>query len=339
MKNIEEIKKLAEKVNDYWLTQMPESGNCSWERGAYFIGCMAAYRMTGKKEYLDYALKWANDNNWHFYRNGTGKEYRSADCKICSQTYMELMDLVPDCGGTYEHMLKEMDFILNDPECDYWWWVDTIYMSFPVYHMFGVKFNDERYFEKVHKLFVNSRVDRTCYDEEEHMWFRDENYIPSVKLSDSGKKIFWGRGNGWVLGGLARGLMVMPKDWKYYEEYKEVYCDMVDALVKWQQEDGFWRCAITEPEMYDNVPETSATVLISYGIAKGIELGILDKDTYFPYVKKAFEAMCDIALDENGKIGYVQGVAGWPGPVYPETTKDYAVGTFLLLCEEMTKLL
>ena len=83
---MENIKKLAEKINDYWLEQIPESGNCSWERGAYFIGCMAAYRMLGKKDYLDYALKWAQDNNWHFYRNGTGKEYRSADCKICSQT-------------------------------------------------------------------------------------------------------------------------------------------------------------------------------------------------------------------------------------------------------------
>lgn len=337
--NKEQIKQLAEKINDYWLKENSEIGDCSWERGAYFLGCMAAYRMLKKKEYLDYAMRWANDNNWAFYESPNGNSYRNADCKICAQTYIELMDMVPECGGTYDRMLKEMEFILKDPECDYWWWIDTIFMAFPVYHMFGVRFNDERYFEKVHALFNNSRIERNCYDEEEHMWFRDENYLPSVKLTPKGKKIFWGRGEGWVIAGIIRGLEVMPKDMKYYEEYKQIYCDMAAALIKWQQPDGFWRCCVNEPEWFDNIPETSATVLISYAISKGIELGLLDKNVYFPYVQKAFEAMCDIAIDENGRLGYVQDVAGWPGPVYKETTKEYAVGVFLMLCEEMIKLL
>jgi len=41
--------------------------------------------------------------------------------------------------------------------------------------------------------------------------------LPRQDLSRSqeanGAKLFWGRGNGWVLAGLARTLAVMPKDY------------------------------------------------------------------------------------------------------------------------------
>ena len=41
--NKQEITALAEKVNDYWIAQNPAAGKCDWERGAYFLGDMAAY--------------------------------------------------------------------------------------------------------------------------------------------------------------------------------------------------------------------------------------------------------------------------------------------------------
>ncbi len=334
--NTEKIKKLAEKANDYYISQNPECGDCAWQKGAYFIGCMAAYRITGKQSYLDYAFKWAKENNWSFYDDGKDWAYKNADYKICGQTYLELLKIDPN-AGTMQHMLDGMEIVLNDADNDYWWWIDTIYMALPFYHMMGVEMNDSRYFEKVYKLFCNTAYERKLYDTKEHMWFRDENYLFEKKQTPSGKKIFWGRGNGWVIGGIARTLAVLPKDNPHYKEYETIFRDMSEALVKWQMSDGFWRCSIIEPSQY-NVPETSGTVLISYALALGIRLGILEKDVYMPYVTKAFEGLSTIALDENGRLGYVQGVAGWPGPVEKETTMDYAVGTYLLLCEELIKL-
>ena len=113
---------------------------------------------------------------------------------------------------------------------------------------------------------------------------------------------------------------------------------MAAALIKYQRADGFWNCSIIDEDHYGG-PETSATVLISFALAKGLNLGLLDKDTYLPVVIKAYEGMCNLAVGENGRIGYVQGVAGWPGPVHAEGTEDYAYGAFTLLSEELLKLI
>ena len=86
-----EIKALAEKVNDYWIGQNPDVGDCAWERATYFLGNVAAYEILGKKEYLDYALKWAEKNNWEFYKDVTEKRKytTSADSQLCGETWSE----------------------------------------------------------------------------------------------------------------------------------------------------------------------------------------------------------------------------------------------------------
>ena len=47
------------------------------------------------------------------------------------------------------------------------------------------------------------------YDQEEHLFFRDSTYFK--KTEANGKKVFWGRGNGWVMGGLVRMLEYLPR--------------------------------------------------------------------------------------------------------------------------------
>lgn len=332
----DEIKNLMLKVNDYRIAEHPESGDCSWERGAYFIGCLAAYEITGKDEYYQYALKWANDNNWSFYDDHSDWAYKNADYKICGQSYLNLMD-IDSSNGTMEHMIDGMEVVLNDPVNDYWWWVDTIYMALPFYNMMGVRLNDDRYFDKVHALFENAKVERTCYDESMGMWFRDERFLPDKMLTASGKKVFWGRGNGWVIAGIARALEVLPKSNKYYDEYCKIFKEMAAALKEWQQEDGFWRTSIIDPDEFD-MPETSGTVLITYAYMLGINLGILD-ESYMSAVEKGFDGLNKLAVFDDGKIGYVQIVADRPGPVDKNASNDYAIGTYLLLCREIIKYL
>ena len=331
---------LAEKINDYWLLQETDIDGSHWRAGTYFVGCMAAYRMTGKKAYLDAAVKWAQDSQWSFYMNTKHQliptYYKNADNITCAQVYFELLDLLPGCG-TDEKILHDLLLTIEDAESDYWAWCDLIYMGLPTYHLYAGRYHDDRFIEKAHQLFLNIRDERGLYDREAHLWYRDENWLPDKKLTPGGRKVFWGRGNGWVLAGRARGMEFLDKDAKYYEEYQKVFCEMAEALLPWQQEDGMWRCSLIDPKQYD-IPEASATALISYGLAKGIELGVLDREKYLPVVLKAFGVMKSMCIDEEGRLGYVQGVAGWPGPVTPEGTAGYAVGTFILLCEVLQRL-
>src|SRR5258708_4843524 len=46
------------------------------------------------------------------------------------------------------------------------------------------------------------------YDTNEHLFFRDSTYFD--KREANGKKVFWSRGNGWVMGGLVRMLQCLP---------------------------------------------------------------------------------------------------------------------------------
>lgn len=48
------------------------------------------------------------------------------------------------------------------------------------------------------------------YDTKEHLYARDASY--STKTEANGQKMFWRRGNGWVMGGIARTLEYLPKD-------------------------------------------------------------------------------------------------------------------------------
>ena len=66
---------------------------------------------------------------------------------------------------------------------------------------------------------MNTKKERGLYDEQEGLWFRDENYLPDRARTADGKKVFWSRGNGWVFAGLARTLEILPEEHAYYREY------------------------------------------------------------------------------------------------------------------------
>ena len=330
-----EIKTNMEKAADYWTCTRPEAGNCAWERGAYFLGNMAAYEVLKKQAYLDYALQWAQQNDWRFYDD---RDYHTtnADNVLCGETYLTLMEQVPNVG-TDTHMLRSLENMLKDPKSDYWWWVDTIYMALPFYNRMGVRQKDGRYFEKAHALFTDTRRKRGLYDTQRSTVYRDENYLPENARTITGKKVFWSRGNGWVFAGLARTLAVLPKENPYYEEYREVFQNMAQAVARCQQKDGFWRTSLLEPNEY-NMPETSGTALFVLGYALGRRLKVLDA-SYESMVWSGYGALVQEALEADGRLGWVQGVAGWPGVVEKGNSNDYAVGTFLLLSREIIALL
>lgn len=331
---IEEIKQQMEKVNDYWISQTPSSGDCAWERAAYFLGNMAAYEVLKKPEYLQRAIDWANENKWNFYNN-ENLSTTNADNLSCGETYMDLL-LTYHVPGDWEKMKATMRFTAEDPANDYWWWVDTMYMALNFYNRMGLYLQDDRLLEKAWNLFMNSRTERRCYDEDEHLWFRDEDFLPEKARTQSGKKVFWSRGNGWVLAGIARTLRTLPAHYTHYDEYKTIFMDMAEAVCRCQSADGFWRTSLLEPEEFPT-PETSGTALFVLGLLIGVRLGYLGDDALACAVK-GFHALNRVAVEDSGRIGYVQTVALKPGPVKKESTNDYAVGTYLLTCRELVAL-
>ena len=61
---------------------------------------------------------------------------------------------------------------------------------------------------------------------------RDATYIG--KTEKNGQKMFWSRGKGWVMGGLARTLEYLPKDDRARSEVREQLREMSAAVAKIQ---------------------------------------------------------------------------------------------------------
>lgn len=323
---------IAQKVCDYWISQNPEVRDCAWERGVYFLGHLAAYEMTKKEDYVRYAIDWAEKNEWRFYDDAENKTI-NADNLLCGETYFKLMEKY-GVSGTTENMMKTLEYQLLDNKCDYWWWIDAIFMALPFYNMMGKKTGNEKYFEKARRLYLNTRDERNLYDKEEHLWYRDEYFLPEKNREANGEKIFWGRGNGWVFAGLARALDYMGKENKYYREYAEDFINMAKSLKNIQNEDGSYNVSFFDKETYP-YHESSSTVLITLGFYIGLRLNIIGEE-YRVVAEKGFNWLCSTAMSENGRIGWCQDIAGWPAHNVEENlSKDYVVGLYLLVLSEL----
>ena len=76
---------------------------------------------------------------------------------------------------------------------------------------------------------------------------------------------------------------------------------------------------------------------IAYAIAWGINQGYLDRRTYLPIVKKAWQGLVG-AVHPDGKLGNVQAIGASPAKLTAEDNQEYGSGAFLLAGSEMYKL-
>lgn len=172
------------------------------------------------------------------------------------------------------------------------------------------------------------------FDKKENLYYRDERYIGEL---DNGTKIFWGRGNGWVFAGLANVLSELDPKSKEYKYFLKIYKKMAKRLLELQTPQGHWAMSLLGQEFYPT-PETSGSSFFIFGLAWGINNGILDKASYENPVLKGWKAMASY-VTEDGMLGYVQPIGAAPGKAWPDKTEVYGAGAFLSAGSEIYKML
>jgi rhamnogalacturonyl hydrolase YesR len=343
----ENIQAIILKVNNYWQGSNPESGNAFWDNAAYHTGNMAAYFATGNEAYRKYSEKWAQTNEWKGaksnkktswkYTYGETDEYvLFGDWQICFQTYIDLYNLSPD-EKKIARALEVMEYEMSTTNNDYWWWADGFYMVMPVMTKLYKVTGNELYLSKLYDYF--SYAKQLMYDAEAGLFYRDAKYIYPKHKTNNDSKDFWSRGNGWVFAGLAKVLQDLPIADAHRSEYVQVYQQMAEALKNSQQEQGYWTRSLLDEQQAPGY-ETSGTAFFTYGFLWGINNGILEKTLYTATVNKSWNYLSTIALQADGKIGYVQPIgerADQHKNVNAETTANFGVGAFLLAASEMTR--
>lgn len=130
---------------------------------------------------------------------------------------------------------------------------------------------------------------------------------------------------------------------KYYQYLKKDFILMSKAILKCQREDGYWNVSLVCPANYGG-PEMTGTGLFLYGMACGVQQGILPRATYQKAMDKAWKALA-ASVHEDGFIGYNQGTGKDPAAGQPVTFtsvpdfEDYGTGCLLLGAAEYYKLL
>jgi unsaturated rhamnogalacturonyl hydrolase len=345
----EDVLQIIEKVNDYWQSQNPLPGRAFWDIATYHTGNMEAYFITRNEKYLAYSEKWANYNQWMGARSGDKAEWKHTygetddhvlfgDWQACFQTYADLYNLQPD-EKKIARAKEVMEYEMHTSENDYWWWADGLYMVMPVMTKYYKISGDTLYLEKLYDYF--RYADSIMYDSVAGLFYRDSKYVYPAHKSMNGKKDFWSRGDGWVFAALAKVLKDYPIDGMHRNEFISKYKRMAEAIRKAQQPEGYWTRSMLDPD-HSPGPETSGTAFFVYGFLWGINNGLLDEKQYLPTVSKGWSYLTKIALQQGGKIGYVQpiGEKAIPGQIVDkDSTASFGVGAFLLAACEMYRYL
>ena len=105
---------------------------------------------------------------------------------------------------------------------------------------------------------------------------------------------FWGRANAWYFLALVDILEVMPTNNTYYSTFKGYLTDLAAGIKKYQDETtGCWYQVMDKvpASLTGNYLEASCSSIFTAGYLKAIRLGLLDKATYEPIAKKAYEGL------------------------------------------------
>lgn len=341
----QEILSVAGKVADWQIKEFPNNKYAisepkSWIAGALYLGMYDWAELCGDTQYFDWLKKVFNRQHWQV----ADRMYHADDVCV-SQTYLDMYNKYKE-----EKMLlptlARIDWVINNPskgglDIDYskpvtyerWSWCDALFMAPAVYTRLYTLTGNKKYM-----MFADTEFKATynhLYDKDEKLFFRDSRYFGQKEAN--GKKVFWGRGNGWVIGGLAEILKTLPvDDTEYRPFYLQLFQEISERLAGLQSKDGYWHASLLDPESYPS-PETSATGFIVYGLAYGVNQGYLPADKYLPVIEKGWKALVS-AVEPDGKLGWVQPVGADPRKVTRDMTELYGTGAFLMAACEIYKM-
>jgi unsaturated rhamnogalacturonyl hydrolase len=324
------IRKVAHKVADWELARTEKTFNRQWTYAALYDGFLAASNVTGDPRYYNAMVGMGQHFSWQLI----DVRFPMADDMALGQSFMDmyLQQRDPIRMASVKQNLDKLVVRPDDPNKLLWWWCDALFMGPPVLAREYAATKDLRYLDYMdHEWWLTTAQ---LYDPTEHLYFRDARYLTQKQAN--GQKLFWSRGNGWVMGAFVKVLEKMPQDYPTRARYIAQYKDMAAKIASIQGKDGLWRSGLLDPDAYD-LPEISGSAFFTYSIAWGINQGILDRATYMPVVTRSWAGILQHVY-ADGRLGSIQPIDGQPGKFKPSASYVYGVGGFLLAASEMDHL-
>lgn len=334
------IKGMMQKVTD-WQLAHPKHKLTDWTNGAFYAGVYAAWETTHSKKIYNAMMAVGNDSTqWQ-----PGRRWFHADDIAISQMYVDLyrqekwMDMIKGTVNALDRFLKEPYPTSGKKDIIKWWWCDALFMAPPTLVKLGITMGNDQYLKYSDTCFKECY--ELLYNKKEHLFARDLGYVITGSKEDrreaNNKLIFWGRGNGWVMGGLVRILKELPADYPERPFYEKLFKEMAARLVSLQQPDGLWRTSLLDPDSYPG-GEVSGSGFICYALAWGVNTGLLKEPLYLTAAKKAWIAL-NRCVKKDGHVGWVQPIGADPRKNFTlDSWEVYGTGAYLLAGSEVIHL-
>jgi rhamnogalacturonyl hydrolase YesR len=323
------ITKVMSAVADWQLTNPSAHEPYDWTQAAFYTGVMAFAGITDNPKYVDAMKAMGERNQWRpGLRPGHADDY--AVVASYAQLYQRDRNkamLGPSLALFNFLLTRRFDDSLvwgNGIENRELAWCDALFMGPPAMAAVSAATGDRRYLDLADRLWW--KTTDYLYDPTEHLYYRDSRYFE--QREKNGRKVFWSRGNGWVIAGLARLLQDMPADFRGRDRYEALFREMAGAVLAAQSADGYWRSSLLDPDSRPN-PETSGTGFFVFALGWGVKQGLIDREKYEPAVMKGWDALVR-AVHPDGMLGWVQQIGAEPGSAGADSTEVYGSGAFLL---------
>jgi rhamnogalacturonyl hydrolase YesR len=327
--NPEAVKSAMRKVADWQTARILDTPSQDWTFATLYMGMLSASDTLKDPKYHDVVLKVAEHFHWNL-----GPRLAHADDQAIGQAYLWLYREKP-ARERIAPLRQQFDRVMQVPDDTakpVWWWCDALFMAPPVWAGLAAATHDPKYLAYMdHEWRITNGL---LWDPQARLFSRDRAYLS--RHEKNGAKLFWSRGNGWVMGGLAGVLNVLPEDDPRRAFYVDKLQQMAGAVAKIQGPDGLWRAGLLDPQDYA-LPETSGSAFFVYALAWGINHHLLDPAIYRPIVDRGWAGLVKNVYSD-GRLGSVQPVGEAPGAYTAGASSVFGTGAFLLAGTEVSRL-
>jgi rhamnogalacturonyl hydrolase YesR len=327
-----------ERAADWQLANPSKQPSTGWVQGAFDTGLGALARVSAKPQYAAALRQVGAANGWKL-----GPRVYHADDLCIGQTYLELYRTArapwmiaavqQRCDQLLAHPPDDNLDFSSPGHTDRWSWCDSLYMAPPAWLGLAAATGKRAY--RDYAVAHWWQTSAYLFDAQENLFFRDSTYFG--KREPNGRKVFWARGNGWVLGALAHMLELLPAEDPARPRFEAQFREMAARVAGLQQADGTWAASLLDPESCSPRKEMSGTGFFCYGLAWGVNHHLLDGSEYRPAAQKAWQALVE-AVSPEGRLSCVQPIGAAPKAFPPESTEAYGPGALLLAGSEVCRL-
>lgn len=351
-----------------WMIEKAKKPRWGYTHGLVVKSMLEMWKHTGDTAYYDYAKIYADS-------------LIDADGRIKTMKYLSfnidnvnpgkiLFDFYEQTGDkrykvAMDTLRKQMAEQPRTREGGFWhklrythqMWLDGIFMASPFLAQYGATFGEPALQDEAVKQIL--LIAKKTYDPVTGLYYHgwDESREQKWANPETGcSPNFWSRSIGWYSAAIVDVLDYLPQDIAGRDSVLQILQGLAEALVKYQDPNtGTWYQVTDQSAREGNYPESSATALFVYTLAKAINKGYLGSE-YLDPVEKAFDGMSKFftRLEQDGTYTItnccaVAGLGGNAGK-YRDGSFEYyisepviendpkSVGAFILAAIEYEKL-